>query len=333
VKAVVIDGQAQLVDIPVTELEDGMVRVKVSMAAISGLDLDVIDGRLEFPGVPGNAFVGEVEDARGARAKQWIGQRVLARSSHGCGDCEVCQNAQEHLCLDRVMPGRLGASGGHAETVVLPAHAVARVPATVSDEKAVLAPMLAGVYSGVLRADLPEWTNVLVIGDGGAGLVASIALADAGYTVTVRGKHGDRFDLLRRHNINFNLVHDDVEIDGLRPGRFGPALMSYPYVVEASGHSSGWNAAAGLVAPGGTVMLMSSCCDGVPRSVARVQEKNFRVVGLREGPLEMALNVLEQDLFDPSEIVSSVVDFQNAMDAYRRARGSEDWLVLLRMRD
>lgn len=331
-KAVMVDGHPQLFELPVNPLEEGMIRVKVSMAAITGLDLDVIDGRVRFPGVPGNAFVGEVKDAQGARVRHWIGQRVLARGSYGCGHCEVCANAQEHLCVDRVIPGRVGASGGHAEEVILPSHAVVPVPATVSDEKAVLAPMLAGVYDGILRSNLPEWTNILVIGDGGAGLLASIALADAGYTVTVRGKHGDRFDLLRRHNINFNLVHDDVEIDGLRPGRFGPALMSYPYVVEASGHSSGWNAAVGLVAPGGTLMMMSSCADGVPRSVERVQQKNFRVVGLREGALDVALQVIEQSLFDPSEIVTAVVDFQHAIDAYRRARTSDDWLVLLRMR-
>lgn len=331
-RAIVVDGHPQLLELPSPALEDGMVRVKVSMAAITGLDLDVIDGRIHFPGVPGSAFVGEVEDAKGSGIRHWIGQRVLAGGSYGCGHCEVCSTGQGHLCVDRVVPGRVGASGGHAETVNLPAHAITPVPATVSDEKAVLAPMLAAVYAGILRSDLPEWTNVLVIGDGGAGLLASIALADAGYTVTVRGKHGDRFDLLRRHNINFNLVHDDVEIDGLRPGRFGPALMSYPYVVEASGHSSGWNAAMSLVAPGGVVMLLSSCADRVPRSVIQVQEKNFRVVGLREGPLEVALNILEQDLFDSSEIVSSVVDFQNAIDAYRRARTSEDWMVLLRMR-
>ncbi len=332
-KAVVIDGEPQVVEVPMTELEEGMLRVRVRMAAVTGLDLDVIQGRLRFPGVPGNAFVGEVEDVRDDRLRHWVGKRVLARGSYGCGSCESCQNGQEHLCPDRVSPGRYGASGGHAETAVLPAHAVISVPAAVSDEQAVLAPILASVYQGVLRAKLPEWTNILVIGDGGAGLLASIALAEAGYTVTVRGKHGDRFDLLRRHNINFNLVHDDVEIDGLRPGRFGPALMSYPYVVEASGHSSGWNAAVGLVAPGGAILLMSSCSDAIPRPVARVQEKNFRVLGLREGPLEAALRIMEQELLDPSEVVTAVVDFQNALDAYRRARTADDWLVLLRMRD
>jgi len=330
---VVVDGHPELLEIPVAELGDSMVRVRVRMAAVTGLDLDVVEGRLRFPGVPGNAFVGEVEDAQGSRAKQWIGRRVLARGSYGCGHCEVCSNAQEHLCIDRVVPGRVGASGGHAETVNLPTHALIEVPATVSDEKAVLAPMVASVYDGILRANLPEWTNILVIGDGGVGLVAAITLADAGYTVTVRGKHGDRFDLLRRHAINFNLVHDDVEIDGLRPGRFGPALMSYPYVVEASGHVSGWNAAVGLIAPGGTLMMMSSCADSVPRAITPVQQKNFRVLGLREGPLESALGIMEQGLFDPSEVVTSVVDFQSALDAYRRARTSEDWMVLLRMRD
>ena len=53
-------------------------------------------------------------------------------------------------------------------------------------------------------------------------LAPAIAYARAGYTVTARGKHGNRFDLLRRHNVHFNLVTDDAEIRGTRPGRFGP---------------------------------------------------------------------------------------------------------------
>lgn len=331
-KAVAIEDRPTVIDAPVSSLEAGMIFVRITMAAITGLDRDVIDGRLPFAGVPGSCFVGEVEDAHGPQARRLVGKRVIGAGSYGCGHCEECSGGRDHLCVDRVLPGRVGASGGHAEAVVLPARAVVPVPTTVSDEQAVLVPMVAGIYAGITRARIPEWTNVLVIGDGGAGLLASIAYACAGYTVTVRGKHGDRFDLLRRYNINFNLVGDEGEIDGLRPGRFGPALMSYPYVVEASGEPSGWNAAVELVSPGGSIMLMSSCCDGVPRTVSRIQEKNIRVLGLREGPIAATLSILEEGLFDPSEVVSSVIDFQNVLDAYRRARASDDWMVLLRMR-
>ena len=210
--------------------------------------------------------------------------------------------------------------------------AVVPVPSDMTDEAAVLIPMLAGIFGGIARAQLPSWTNVLVIGDGGVGLLAAIAFSSAGYTVTMRGKHGNRFDLLRRHNINFNLVNDDSEIDGSRPGRFGPALMSYPYVIEASGHSSGWAAAAELVSPGGTVFQLSSCQDGVPRPVVRIQQKNARVLGLREGPIDAAIEIVLEGLFDPTHVISRVFDFSEVQRAYEHILRGDEWVTLLHMR-
>jgi L-iditol 2-dehydrogenase len=224
-------------------------------------------------------------------------------------------------------------SGSHAEKIVLPVRAVLPVPDGVSDESAALLPFLAGVYSAIARSDLPMWANILVVGDGGIGLLAALAFAAAGYTVTVRGKHGNRFDLCRRHSIHFNLVTDEPEVRGHRPGRFGPALISYPFVIEASGHSSGWDAALALVNPGGTVFVLSSCNDGVPRPLAGVQEKNVRVMGLREGPLESALAIVSDGLFDPSEVITSVFPLEHAAEAYAKARASQEWIPLLRMQD
>jgi threonine dehydrogenase-like Zn-dependent dehydrogenase len=332
-RAIVLADGPQLVDLPRPELEDGWVCVRISVAAISGLDLDVIQGRLDFGGTPGNAFVGVVEEAQGTAARRLIGRRVLGRGTYGCGECDVCTNGMEHRCRDRCSPGRWGAAGAHAEFIALPARAVVPVHSDLTDEAAAVIPLLAGIYAGIARASMPEWTNVLVIGDGGAGLLAAVAFASAGYTLTVRGKHGNRFDLLRRHNINFNLVNDDSEVEGARPGRYGPALMSYPYVVEASGHASGWQAAVELVSPGGTVFMLTSGQDGVPRPVHRVQQKNARVIGLREGPLEAAMEIVARGLFDPTCVISRILPLEEALQAYRRLAQGDEWIVLLRTPD
>lgn len=330
-RAIVLDDGPRMVELDRPQLRDGWICVRVSTTAITGLDMDVIQGRMNFGGPPGNAFVGVVEEAQGSRARRLLGQRVLGRGSYGCGDCEVCTNGMEHRCRDRCCPGRWGASGSHAEFIALPARAVVPVHPDLTDEAAVVIPMLAGIWAGIARASLPEWTNVLVIGDGGAGLLAAVAFASAGYTVTVRGKHGNRFDLLRRHNINFNLVNDDSEAEGSRPGRYGPALMSYPFVVEASGHASGWQAAVELVSPGGGIFMLTSGQDGVPRPVHRVQQKNARVIGLREGPIEATMEIVASGLFDPTCVISRVFAFENALQAYQRLVHGDERIVLLRM--
>ena len=275
--------------------------------------------------------MGVVEDVNGRIGRELIGRRVVGKSSYGCGACDACRTGADHRCLDRVRPGEVGVSGAHAEYISLPPRAIARVADSITDEAAALAPMVSTIYAALGRGGLPPWTNVLVIGDGGMGMLCALALASAGYTVTLRGKHGNRFDLLRRHGIHFNLATDEAEITGSRPGRFGPALASYPFVFEATGHPSGWDAGTALVSPGGSLFTMTSNVDGVPRSLTPVLDKSIRVVGLRQGPLDPVLRILAANLFDPTEVIDQIYDFDQAMEAYERAREGKDRLTLLRI--
>lgn len=332
-RALFYDGELELREVTAPELQDGDVRVRVDLAALTGLDRELAAGRVPFRGIVGNSFVGTVEEAGGAAHQSLIGRKIVGRSSFGCGECDACRAGAENRCPERMQPGHSVANGCLAEEIVLPARAVVRVPTGVSDEAAVLAPMLATIYSALNRVKMPPWTNILVVGDGGTGILTALSFARAGFTITVRGKHGNRFDVLRRHNVHFNLVTDDAEVSGIRPGRFGPALIEYPYVVEATGNTSGWHAALTLCTPGGTVFLLSSCNDGVPRSLRLVEEKNLTVVGLREGPIEPVMTVLSTELFDPTYAVERTLTLDQWESAYKRNPNGMGGITLVRIRD
>lgn len=327
------EGGPAVVDRDPRPLQTGELRVSVIASPITGLDRDIARGLAPFRGVPGMAFVGRVVDAEGADAARMLGRRVIGRGSWGCAVCDPCTSGFEENCVDRRIPGFHGTDGGHAEEVVLPTRAVLPVDSRLTDEAAALLPLIAPWFAAIDRGQLPDWTNVLVIGDGGTGLLAAAAIAAAGYTVTVRGRHGDRFDFLRQFRANFNLVGDEFEREGLRPGRYGPALMSYPYVVDASGDASGWLAAVELVAPGGAIFMASSALDRTPRPVHRVQEKAARVIGMREGMLEATMEIVASGLFDPTGVITSVHSFENALEAYRKAEAPREWMPLLMMQD
>ncbi|RKZ11731.1 hypothetical protein DRQ53_01480 [bacterium] len=326
-------GGVELLERESRPLQTGEVRVSVIASPITGLDRDMAMGRSAFRGTPGHAFVGRVIDAEGAAAAQLLGRRVIGRGSWGCAVCDPCTAGFEENCFDRRIPGVHEADGGHADEIVLPARAVLTVDSRLTDEAAALVPLIAPWFSAVERGQLPDWTNVMVIGDGGIALLASAAIASAGYTVTVRGRHGDRFDFLRQFRANFNLVGEEYEREGLRPGRYGPALMSYPFVIDASGEASGWLAAVELVAPGGAIFMASSALDGTPRPVHRVQEKAIRVIGMREGMLEAAMEIVATGLFDPTGVITSVHGLGDAVSAYRKAEQPREWIPLITVQD
>lgn len=310
----------------------GEVRIKVRAAAITGLDRDVVSGRIPFTGTPGHAFVGQVTEVEDPAYGNLLGRRVIPRGMWGCGNCDVCRVGLQDMCGDPRIPGLRGANGGHSEQVVMPASAVAPLDEVLTDEAAVLVPLTAGILNCITRAQMPEWTNVLVIGDGGAGLVAGCLLSAAGYTVTVHGRHGDRFNLLRRYRVNFVLSSDDSET-AWRTGRIGPTPMRYPIVVDASGTPDGWQTCLDLVTPGGSLLMLSSAADGVPRPVERIQEKGVRVYGVRSGFLEAAMAIIASGHFDPTAVFRRVEPFDEALDAYERAGQREHWMTLLRMVD
>ncbi len=326
-----MDRTLQVVEIPTPGSAEGYLRVRVLVGLISGLDVDIEAGRRPYSGIPGTSFVGVVEDARDPEDRRLLGKRVVVRAIYGCGICDACRTGFEDRCRDRIRPGLYGAGGGHVEYVSLPSRAVVVVPDAVSDEAAVLAPSVAAIYEAISRGNLPHWTNVLVIGDGGMGMLTALSLASAGYTVTLRGKHGDRFDILRRHGIHFNLATEEDELIGARPGRFGPALASYPFVFEATGKASGWDAALRLVSPGGTVYELSSFQDRVPRRLTAVFDRNIRVLGLRQGPLEPVLSIFAAGLFDPTEVVGPSYLLDEGPQAYANVRTHRDRLALLRV--
>lgn len=311
-------------------LQPGEVRLNVRAAAITGLDRDVIARRTGFRGTPGHAFVGQVIEAADPEAQSLVGKRVVPRGAWGCGHCDACGAGLPERCGDPRIPGLRGADGGHAEQIVLPARAVAVLDDVLTDEAGVLVPLTAAILETITRASMPEWTNVLVVGDGGAGLMAGCLLSAAGYTVTVHGRHGDRFDLLRRYRVNFVLTADDSET-AWTTGRIGPTPMRYPVVVDASGTPDGWQTCLDLVTTGGALLMLSSAADGVPRPVERVQEKGVRVYGVRQGPVEAAMEVIATGHFDPTPVIRRVESFENALEAYERAAQTPFWMSLLRM--
>lgn len=311
-------------------LGPGDVRVNVHASAITGLDRDVAAGRLDFVGTPGHTFVGKVVETADPELRHLVGRRVVPRGSWGCGACDACGAGLADRCAMPRIPGVRGADGGHAEQIVLPGTAVAPLDDVLTDEAGVLVPMTAAILETIPRVDMPEWTNVLVVGDGGAGLLAGCLLSAAGYTVTLHGRHGDRFDLLRRYRVNFVLVADDSET-AWTTGRLGPAPMRYPVVVDASGTPDGWETCLDLVVPGGHLLMMSSAADGIPRPVERVQEKGVHVLGVRQGPVEPAMAVLASGHFDPTQVIRRVETFDDVLAAYERAGHRAHWMSLVRM--
>jgi len=130
-KAVVYDGDLRLEPAyPEPTPTDGEALIAVRLAGICNTDLEIAQGYMEFRGVLGHEFVGEV---LAAPDPDWVGARVVGEINCGCGVCWWCQQELERHCPQRTVLGISGRAGVFAEETTLPLRNLHRVHDQVSD--------------------------------------------------------------------------------------------------------------------------------------------------------------------------------------------------------
>jgi len=160
----------KVVEVPVPEIGDRQILVKVSACGVCHTELDEIEGRTppaQLPCILGHQVVGTVVD-RGAEAhKFYIGDRVgIGWINSSCGSCEYCLSGMENLCRDFQATGR-DVPGGYAEFTAVAEKFAFAIPAIFTDAQA--APLLcAGAigYRSLRLANLKNGSNLGLTGFG-----------------------------------------------------------------------------------------------------------------------------------------------------------------------
>ena len=133
---------------PVPELQPGQALIRVTRAGICNTDLELVKGYLNFSGVLGHEFVGEVV----AGDPEWIGKRVVGEINVACGQCDLCRAGYPTQCRNRTTVGIDRHDGAMADHIALSTNNLHIVPDGVSDDEAVFTePLAAGLQ--ILECD------------------------------------------------------------------------------------------------------------------------------------------------------------------------------------
>ncbi len=311
------NNQPRLTEVPVPVPGPGEALVKVRMAGICNTDVEIARGYMDFTGVPGHEFVGEVESSPDPTL---VGSRVVGEINAGCGRCGRCKTGMERHCAQRTVLGLLGRDGSFANYLTLPARNLVPVPEDLPDEKAVFAEPLAAALEILEQISIPPDHRVLVVGDGKLGLLVSMVLRLTGCDLTVAGKHPDKMALVEGRGVSVTTL-DSMPKD----------QDQFDVVVEASGHPSGWDVAVNLVKPRGVLVLKSTYHGGMDFNPAPLVINEITVVGSRCGVFAPALRLMQSGLIDPSVLISRVVPFDHAEDGFRHSQEPGVLKVLFRM--
>ena len=185
-------GPSELVyhdDVPLPEVGDDEVLIKIHCTAICGSDLHMIDWdlysqkRIRKPVILGHETAGDIVAVGKNVTKRKVGDRVSCETHIPCGKCFFCQNGMPHICKDVSLFGVMQ-DGAFADYAKIRWDSTYVLPDDLPYEAACLfEPMGAGVHGA--EAASVQGRNVLVMGCGPIGLATIAACKEFGAKLLV----------------------------------------------------------------------------------------------------------------------------------------------------
>ena len=296
------DGLTYSRDWPAPALQPGQALIRVTRAGICNTDLELVNGYMNFSGVLGHEFVGEVVEGE----PDWIGKRVVGEINVSCGACDLCREGYPTQCRNRTTVGIAGHDGAMADHIALTTNNLHVVPENVTDDEAVFTEPLAAALQILECSPISPHNDVVLIGAGKLGLLCAQVLHLTGARVRAVIRRPQQAELLSRWGI------ESVSYEDLPRGHAH-------VVVDCTGTAEGFSAALNLVRPRGTIHLKSTYA-GLPQAdLTRVVVDEARVIGSRCGPFPAALRLLASHRVDVQSLIAARYPLDDALAAFEHA--------------
>ncbi len=279
---------------------EGDTLVRVRMAGICATDLEITRGYMNFQGILGHEFTGEVVQSPD---KALAGQRVVGEINIACGRCDLCLSGLSNHCRNRSVLGIDRHNGAFADFLRLPAANLHVLPDAVEEEQAVFVEPLAAAFQVLKQIKLDGRQWVTVLGDGRLGLLVAQVLRNAGCPVRVIGRHPQKMRLCEKWSIRSRPLSEIVP------------RHDQDVVVDCTGSAAGFEMAMGMVRPRGTIILKSTVAAGQALNLAPLVIDEITVIGSRCGPFRQAIAALAQKSVDVTSLIFRRMKIEQGVEA------------------
>lgn len=325
-KAIYMSGTYNMVwkEIPVPEIKDNEVLVKIEAVGICGSDVHyyqhgkigdfIVEGDL----ILGHESAGEVV-AVGKNVKSLkIGDKVALEPGKTCGKCEFCKSGLYNLCPDVEFFATPPYHGVLTNYVAHPEDMCFKLPENVSTvEGALVDPLSVGLHAtgqgGVKLGD-----TVVIFGVGCIGLCSLLSSKARGAStiiaVDVLGKRLEKAkELGATHVINAREVNVIEEIMKITDGKGAHVVL------ETAGNVITVQQTVDAVKRGGTIVMVGMAPqDIIEFNFARLMNKEAQIktVFRYRNLYPVAINAIASGAIDIKRIVSHEFDFENTKEAF-----------------
>ena len=314
-KAAYFDGKKIMFDssFPIPDSNESL--IQVNLAGICGTDLEILDGYMQYRGIPGHEFVGTVKNSNN---QELIGKRVVGEINAGCENCESCKIGLQRHCPNRTVLGILNRNGAFAEYLLLPEKNLHVIPDSISNEQAVFIEPLAAAFEIKEQIKLESKWHVAVVGDGRlAQLILQVLKTDCSDIICF-GKHKNKLDSITKFDIKTKI---GIELQDEH---------SFDLVIEATGSNSGFVDTMKLVKPRGTIILKSTIATKENLDLTPAIVNEITMIGSRCGVFKPAIDALATKTVSVDHMIDSTFSLENFSEAILRTKKPNTLKVFLK---
>jgi L-idonate 5-dehydrogenase len=303
-------------------------RVRVAFGGICGSDLHYFQHggfgtvRIKEPMVLGHEVSGVVEELGSEVTGIGKGQRIAISPSRPCGACRFCQRGQHNHCLDMRFYGSAmrfpHIHGAFRETLVIDATQAYKVADALPLSQAALAEPLSVGLHAIARAGSVFGKTVLVTGCGpiGALLIGGLRRAGAARIVAA-----DLAALPLACALKMGadeVINLSENPSGLAP--FAESKGLFEVMFEASGSDKAVRSGLDVLAPRGVLVSIGLGGDAnLPLNTIVAKEIELRGTFRFHEEFAVAVRFLNQGLIDGSPVISDILAFDRATEAFTLA--------------
>jgi alcohol dehydrogenase len=305
----------EIVDVETRSPGRGQVRIDVAACGVCGTDHAFVQGafpQLSWPLTPGHEIAGTIAEVGEGVTDHAVGDRVAVGWFGGhCGMCVQCHKGDFIHCENGQVPS-WHYPGGYAQSVTVPANALARIPDDLTFAEA--APMgCAGVttYNALRQTRAVPGDRVAVLGLGGLGhLGVQFARAMGFETVAIargKDKEADALELGAHHYI------DSTQGD---PAEALQALGGVAVVLCTAANSEAMAATLGGLQPRGELVVVGVTPDPLPISPMQLITPGLSISGHPSGTAREVEETLAFAVLSGVRARIEEVPLEQAAEAY-----------------
>jgi threonine 3-dehydrogenase len=330
---------ATFTDLPIPQIGDHDLLVRVQAAAICGTDIHIYQwneyasSRIKLPLLFGHEYAAEVVEVGRNVTNFRKGDRVAAETHVPCGHCYQCNTGLQHICKDMKILG-VHMNGAFSEHSILPAVCAWKLDSAISYEiGATMEPFGIGVHA--MSKTKPAGKKVIVFGCGPIGIYAQMVakLSGAEYVIGVDITK-ERLDLAKKMGTDIVLNSKEIdvvaEVDRITKG-FGMDI-----VVELTGNKAVLNDATRTLRRGGDIVLVGLFSGPVELDlVNNVIYKEANVYGVTGRIMWdtwwTAQSIILSGKMDVRPVITHYFDLGNFDQAFQLAESAKTGKIVFRI--